>query len=163
MNEGVAKVSVREAFERFSDVSMEEAVLDGSFDERMVTQLESAFVQDKPLILMDYPIEMAALARPKPGNPSIAERFELYAGGLELANGFSELNDSVVQRARFMDANSKRIDAGLPALPLPEPFLHELAQMPPSAGIALGVDRLVMLLADSNTIDDVIAFTPEQL
>jgi lysyl-tRNA synthetase class 2 len=163
MNEGLVTLSVRDAFEKYSDVSMEDAVRDGSFDERMVTHLEPALVQDKPLILMDYPIEMAALARPKPGNPLIAERFELYAGGLELANGFSELNDPVVQLDRFSDANLKRTTAGLPALPIPEPFLQELSNMPPSAGIALGVDRLVMLLADTNTIDDVIAFTPELL
>jgi elongation factor P--(R)-beta-lysine ligase len=163
VDKGVVTISVAEAFKNFCDVGMEDAVRDGSFDERMVTQIEPALVQDKPVILMDYPIEMAALARSKSGNPSVAERFELYAGGLELANGFSELNDPVVQRDRFSSANLKRTGAGLPPLPTPEPFLQELATMPPSAGIALGIDRLVMLFADTNTIDDVIAFTPEQL
>ena len=163
MNDGVITVTVTEAFDRFSDVSMKEAVRDGSFDERMVTQIEPALVLDKPVILMDYPIEMAALARQKPGEPSIAERFELYAGGLELANGFSELNDPAEQRIRFSHANLKRTENGSTPLPIPEPFLRELAMMPPSAGIALGIDRLVMLLADSDSIDDVVAFTPEQL
>ena len=163
LDEGCVRVTVSEAFDRFSDVSMEDAVRDGSFDERMVTQIEPALVLGKPVILTDYPIEMAALARPKSGNPSVAERFELYAGGMELANGFSELNDPAEQRNRFEQANTKRFAAGYAALPLPEPFLQELSMMPPSAGIALGVDRLVMLFADSDTIDDVITFTPERL
>ena len=163
MSDGVIFISVGEAFEKFSDAHMEDAVKDGSFDERMVAQIEPALIQDKPVILMDYPIEMAALARCKSGNPLVAERFELYAGGLELANGFSELNDPVEQRERFSHANLKRAVAGLSPLPLPEPFLQELAMMPPSAGIALGIDRLVMLFAGTNSIDDVLAFTPEQL
>jgi lysyl-tRNA synthetase class 2 len=163
MNDGAISITVAEAFNKFCDIDMSDAVKDGSFDERMVTQIEPALIQDKPILLMDYPIEMAALARPKFDNPSIAERFELYAGGLELANGFSELNDPVEQRNRFALANLKRTEAGFLPLPLPEPFLQELSTMPPSAGIALGIDRLVMLLADTGTIDDVIAFTPEQL
>lgn len=163
LDERYAKITVIEAFDRFSDVSMEDAVRDGTFDELMVMQIEPALVQGKPVLLMDYPIEMAALARPKSGDPSVAERFELYAGGMELANGFSELNDPVEQRDRFVQANEKRIEAGYAALPLPEPFLQEISKMPPSAGIALGIDRLVMLFADTDTIDDVIAFTPEQL
>lgn len=163
LDEGVITVTVAEAFDRFSDIRMEDAVRDGSFDECMVTQIEPALVRNKPVILMDYPIEMAALARQKPGNLFVAERFELYAGGLELANGFSELNDPVEQRNRFSDANLKRREAGLVHLPIPEPFLLELEKMPPSAGIALGIDRLVMLFAGTGSIDEVIAFTPEQL
>jgi lysyl-tRNA synthetase class 2 len=160
---GMHRISVREAFERFSDTSMEAAVRDGSFDEIMVTRIEPALPQDTPIILMDYPAEMAALARLKPGDLTVAERFELYAGGLELANGFSELNDPYEQRARFLEANSRRSQAGHAPLPFPEPFLTELQRMPPSAGIALGVDRLVMLCADAERIDDVVAFTPEEL
>jgi lysyl-tRNA synthetase class 2 len=163
LNEAFTRVTVRDAFNEYTDVTMEDAVGDGSFDEIMVTQIEPALVRDKPVLLMDYPIEMAALARTKPGNPAVAERFELYAGGLELANGFSELNDPVEQRLRFLEANRRRNLTGLPPLPIPEPFLRELASMPPSAGIALGVDRLVMLFAGATRIDDVIAFTPEEL
>jgi lysyl-tRNA synthetase class 2 len=163
LDESFTRVSVRDAFKEFTDVTMEAAVGDGSFDEIMVTQIEPALVRDKPVLLVDYPIEMAALARTKPGDPAVAERFELYAGGLELANGFSELNDPVEQRLRFQEANRRRTMTGLPPLPIPEPFLRELASMPPSAGIALGVDRLVMLFAGATQIDDVIAFTPEEL
>ena len=78
-------------------------------------------------------------------------------------NGFSELTDPEEQRHRFMEANSKRRDNGHKVLPIPEPFLQELSTLPPSAGIALGVDRLVMLFADVYRIDDVLAFTPESL
>lgn len=163
LNEVFARISVRDAFNAYTDVSMVDAVRDGSFDEIMVTRIEPALIQDKPVLLMDYPIELAALARPKPDDPSVAERFELYAGGLELANGFSELNDPVEQRARFQEANQRRLKNGLQALPMPEPFLEELANMPPSAGIALGVDRLVMLFAGAMQIDEVIAFAPEDL
>ena len=163
LNKEFSRVTVRSAFNQYAGAKMEEAVSNGSFDEIMVTHIEPALVRDRPLLLMDYPIEMAALARPKPGDPSVAERFELYAGGLELANGFSELNDPIEQRVRFQMANQNRMKNRLPALPIPEPFLNELAVMPPSAGIALGVDRLVMLLAGVSRIEEVIAFTPEDM
>jgi len=163
LDKAFTRLSVRDAFREYTDVTMEDAVRDGSFDEIMVTRIEPALVRGKPVLLLDYPLEMAALARPKPGDPAVAERFELYAGGMELANGFSELNDPVEQRLRFLEANRRRGRNGLPPLPVPEPFLRELAGMPPSAGIALGVDRLVMLFAAATQIDDVIAFTPEEL
>ncbi|MBL0226461.1 MAG: EF-P lysine aminoacylase GenX [Geobacteraceae bacterium] len=163
MDESFIRLTVRDAFAEYSDRSMDDAVRDGSFDEILVTKIEPSLIREKPVLLVDYPIEMAALARPKPGDRSVAERFELYAGGMELANGFSELNDPIEQRFRFLEANRKRISNGLPPLPIPEPFLKELASMPPSAGIALGVDRLVMLFTGATRIDDVIAFTPEEL
>jgi elongation factor P--(R)-beta-lysine ligase len=157
------RITVREAFLRFGEKSMEAAVADGSFDEIMVSLIEPALPAHMPVILLDYPAEMAALARLKDDDRSVAERFELYLGGLELANAFSELNSSAEQRNRFEEANLKRVQSGAAPLPLPEPFLRELSTMPPSAGIAFGVDRLVMLFADTTEIDDVIAFTPEEL
>ena len=163
LNAKAARITVQEAFNRYSAVGMEAAVLGGSFDEIMVIDIEPALPKDVPVFLLDYPAEMAALARLKPNDLKVAERFELYLGGLELANGFSELNDPAEQRARFVEANSKRVKAGHASLPLPEVFLDELAAMQPSAGIALGIDRLVMLLTGAEKIDDVIAFTPEEL
>jgi len=160
---GIRRITVREAFERFGGTTVEAALRDGTFDEIMVTAIEPGLPQDMPTILMDYPAALAALARLKPGDPTVGERFELYAGGLELANGFSELNDPHEQRARFREANDRRSRAGRPPLPLPEPFLADLGGMPPAAGIALGIDRLVMLCADAERIDDVVAFTPEEL
>lgn len=156
-------ISVREAFSRFAAKTMEQAVSDGSFDEIMVTTIEPSLPPQAPHFLTDYPAEMAALARLKGDDPTVAERFELYLGGLELANGFSELNDPDEQRRRFREANHRRVQAGHAPLPLPEPFLRELAHMPPAAGIALGVDRLVMLFADAGCIDEVLPFTPEEL
>lgn len=156
-------ISMADAFDRFASKNMADSVADGTFEEVLVTRIEPGLPLDRPVILMDYPAEMAALARLKPGDSSVAERFELYLGGLELANGFSELNDPDEQRERFHQANRKRRQLGSDELPLPEPFLQELSGMPPSAGIALGVDRLVMLFADAARIDDVIAFTPEEL
>lgn len=157
------RITVRDAYARYAVKDVAVAVADGTFDELMVTRIEPSLPTHVPVILMDYPAEMAALARLKADDESVAERFELYLGGLELANGFSELNDSREQRQRFLVANERRIEAGLSPLPLPEPFLDELASLPPSAGIALGVDRLVMLFADAPRIDDVISFTPEEL
>ena len=157
------RITVQEAFSSYSTVELEDAVRSGSFDEIMVTDIEPSLPKDSPVFLLDYPSEMAALARLKPNDLKVAERFELYIGGVELANGFSELNDPVEQRERFVDANLKRAKAGHATLPLPEAFLDELAAMQPSAGIALGIDRLVMLLSGVEKIDDVIAFTTEEL
>ena len=103
------------------------------------------------------------MARLKPGDPRVAERFELYIAGLELANAFSELNDPAEQRRRFEAVQREHALSGETAPPSPEPFLADLGRMPEAAGIALGLDRLVMLLADANRIDAVVAFPPEFL
>jgi len=109
-----------------------------------------------PTVLYDYPISMAALARPKPGAPHLAERFELYVCGLELANAFGELTDPIRQRARFeADCAKKRALYGHD-YPIDEDFLAALAIMPESAGIALGFDRLAMLASGAETIEEVL-------
>jgi lysyl-tRNA synthetase class 2 len=112
----------------------------------------------KPTILQDYPARMAALARLKPCDPLWAERFELYIAGLELANAFSELNDPVEQRKRFQEEQNFRAQLGKPVYPIDEELLQALSRMPPSAGIALGVDRLAMLFCDAPAIQEVLAF-----
>jgi len=158
------RISVQDAFLRFGQVDVWDSLRKGLYEEILTSVIEPALAGfDAPVILMDYPVELAALARAKPGNRELAERFELYVGGLELANGFSELNDPLEQRRRFEEANRARNCAGQSVLPLPEPFLDSLAALPASAGIALGVDRLVMLTAGVDTIDQVVAFTPEEL
>lgn len=158
------KISVQEAFLRFSNTCAWDCLEKGIYEEILTELIEPALAQfSAPVILFDYPAEMAALSRLKPGQPELAERFELYLGGLELANGFSELNDTAEQRKRFLVANQLRVKDGRYALPLPERFLDELGVMPPSAGIAMGIDRLVMLAAGAKSIDEVVAFTPEQL
>jgi len=157
-------ISVQEAFLRFAQADALTCVENGDFDELLVSRIEPALEHAAvPVILADYPAQLAALSRIKDDDPRYAERFELYLAGLELANGFSELNDPQEQRLRFEEANLRRCAAGRAALPLPERFLDELSAMPPSAGIALGVDRLVMLTAGADTIDEVVAFRPEEL
>jgi lysyl-tRNA synthetase class 2 len=116
-----------------------------------------------PVLLLDFPAYEASLARTKPEDPRVAERVELFAGGLELANGFSELREPEEQRRRFEETNRRRTAAGQNPLPLPEKFLAFLSDLPPSAGIAMGIDRLVMLLTGASRIDDVIALAPEDL
>jgi lysyl-tRNA synthetase class 2 len=157
------RISVQEAFQQHAHISMTEALNRDLFDEVMVQEIEPKLGIKKPTFLYDYPAERGALARLKKAEPGLAERFEFYMGGLELANGFSELVDSEEQRKRFRAENENRQWAGKPTYLMPEKFLDELDNMPPSAGIALGVDRLVMIFLDAKTIDEVVAFTPEEL
>jgi lysyl-tRNA synthetase class 2 len=127
-------------------------------------ELLTAFVEPKliqPTFLVDYPTAFpgSTLAKGKPDNPSEVDRFEAFAGGIEIANGFAELNDPRVQRERFMEQVRAR-EAGDPeAQPFDEDFLIALEHgMPPTGGMGLGIDRLVMLLTDQHTIRDVILF-----
>jgi elongation factor P--(R)-beta-lysine ligase len=157
------RLSVCDAFRGYSKVPMKEALELGHFDGVMVQEIEPRLGMKKPTFLYDYPAERGTLARLRKDDPSLAERFELYMGGLELANAFSELVDPEEQRERFLLEQANRRSLGKPVYPMPEPFLDELEEMPPSAGIALGVDRLVMVFLNAATIDDVVAFTPEEL
>jgi lysyl-tRNA synthetase class 2 len=157
------RVTVREAFDRFAGLSMEDALKTGRFDEVMVEAIEPRLGIERSTFLMDYPAERGALARLNPGDPTTVERFELYIGGLEIANAFSELTDPAEQRERFMAEEAFRRSTGKRPYPLPEKFLTELQSMPPSAGIALGFDRLVMVFLNARTVDEVVAFTPEEL
>jgi lysyl-tRNA synthetase class 2 len=157
------RLSVADAFEKFSSVTMETAILQDRFDQITAFDIEPNLGYEKPIFLYDYPASAASLARLKPENRSMAERFELYISGMELCNAFSELTDSVEQRKRFEDEQNNRRQSGLQVYPLPEKFLESLQYMPETSGIALGVDRLVMLFADTTRIDDVVAFTPEEL
>jgi elongation factor P--(R)-beta-lysine ligase len=119
---------------------------------------------DRPMILEDWPAPLAALARRKPGEPLTALRFEAYVGGIELANAFGELTDPVEQRARFEHDQSTRRVRGRPVYPIDDKLIAALAEgLPPSAGIALGFDRLVMLATGAAAIDDVLTFTAAEL
>ena len=117
----------------------------------------------KPVFLYDYPARHGALAKLKPQDPMLAERFELYIAGVELCNGFSELTDAAEQRDRFEKEQHLRRSLNKPVYPIPEKFLEALKDMPQAAGNALGIDRLLMLFADAKQIDEVVAFTPEEL
>ncbi len=124
--------------------------------------IEPRLPVDRPVFVYDYPPSQAALARIRPDAPPVAERFELYLGGIELANGFHELADPIEQRRRFERDNRLRVDRGLPAMPLDEYLLAALEQLPDCAGVALGVDRLLMLAAGKDKLDQALAFPFER-
>jgi lysyl-tRNA synthetase class 2 len=157
------RLSVDDAFQRFGGMTARQALDRGCFDEVMGIDVEPQLGLTRPVFLYDYPVACAALARRKPDNPSLVERFELYIAGVELCNAFSELTDPLEQRRRFESENRARQFQGRMAYPSAEPFLQALEDMPSAAGNALGLDRLVMLLADAVSIDEVVAFTPEEL
>ena len=157
------RLTVAGAFAAYASLSLEQALATDHFDELLTSEVEPRLGQERPTFLYDYPAPLAALARRKVDAPGLAERFELYIAGIEVANAFSELTDPVEQRQRFTADEAARRAQGKEPLPLPEKFLAELVNLPPSAGIALGIDRLVMLLTGAATIDDVVAFSPEEL
>ncbi len=112
----------------------------------------------RPTFLIEYPASMASLSRLKPGDPRVAERVELYANGVELANGFSELTDVVEQRQRLVEEQELRRSLGRPVFDLDEAFLAALPRLPPSGGIAVGLDRVLMLLLGVSEIEQVLLF-----
>jgi len=121
--------------------------------------IEPMLGQGRLTFLYDYPASQASLARVRPGNPPLAERFELYLNGMELANGFHELADASEQRTRFERQLHARSLEGRPPVPLDENLLAALANgLPDCSGVALGFDRLVMLASGARTIGEVIAF-----
>lgn len=129
------------------------------FSRILSEKIEPRLGRGRATILCEYPISEAALARPKPGDPRVAERFELYACGVELANAFGELTDPAEQRRRFeADMDEKQRIYG-ERYPIDEDFLAALALMPQASGIALGFDRLVMLATGARRIEDVL-WTP---
>jgi lysyl-tRNA synthetase class 2 len=156
-------ITVADAFDLHAPLSMSEALRTDCFDEIMACHIEPVLGIVKPTFIYDYPLYPGCLAKAKKDDPTLTERFELYIGGLELANAFSELTDAEEQRRRFQAAERERSAMGKPSYPVAERFLTALCSMPEAAGIALGIDRLAMILTDQATIDDVVAFVPEDL
>ncbi|MDE2602948.1 MAG: EF-P lysine aminoacylase GenX [Bradyrhizobium sp.] len=178
------RLTVAAAFERFAGIDLlatisggegDRAALAGSarqcvritdddtwsdiFSKVLVEHVEPKLGQGRLTVLSEYPVPEAALARAKPSDPRVAERFEIYACGVELANGFGELTDATEQRRRFITAmDEKELRYG-ERYPLDEDFLDAVAAMPPSSGVALGFDRLVMLASGAIRIDQVV-WTP---
>ena len=157
------RLTVSDAFAQYAPISVQEAMEQNAFDAMLCNHIEPQLGTKKPVFLYDYPVELGALARCRKENPTVAERFELYIAGLELANGFSELTDAWEQGVRFeRELHYIRIQ-GRAAGKMPEKFLASLPYMPETAGIALGVDRLAMILCNAEAIDQVVTFIPEDL
>jgi lysyl-tRNA synthetase class 2 len=157
------RLSVRDAFRRWAGVRDASSLArkdPDRFFELLVGRIEPKLaLLRRPVFLTDYPITEAALARPSPDDPSVAERFELYAGGVELSNGYGELTDPVEQERRFRAESARRKKERRRTYPLDRKFLAALGEgMPRAGGNALGLDRLVMLALGAKSIQDVIAF-----
>lgn len=129
----------------------------------LATAIEPTLGQEAPTILLDYPASQSALARVAPGPPAVAERFELYVRGIELANGYHELLDPAALVARSERNNAERSAEGRPQLPVDSRLLDAMrAGLPPCAGTALGFDRLVMAATGARTIAEVLAFPTDR-
>jgi lysyl-tRNA synthetase class 2 len=126
------------------------------FSRVLTDRIEPHLGQGRATVLCEYPVAEAALARPSPRDPRIAERFELYACGIELANAFGELTDPVEQRRRFTAEMDEKERVYGERYPIDEELLAALALMPPASGVALGFDRLVMLATGARRIEDVL-------
>lgn len=150
-------IPVREAFRRFAGKSADQcAEEEGLFELVLVDQVEPKLPKDRPCVLIDYPVRFGAFARPKPADPSLVERWEIYLGGIELANTYGELIDPKIQRERFERFSQTRREQHLAEYPEPAAFLEAIDHgFPPCAGSALGFDRLVMLLTDHPDIADI--------
>ena len=132
---------------------------DDWLDLLLTHRIQPVFPDDRINVVFDYPATQCALAKIRPGDPPVAERFELYVGTQELANGYHELTDAAEQRARFVRDNARRRERGLPELPLDENLLVALENgIPECAGVALGIERLLMAMTDADDIRDVLAF-----
>lgn len=131
---------------------------DDWLDLLMTHHLQPCFAADAITVVRDWPATQAALARVRPGTPPVAERFELYLGPLEVANGYHELNDASEQRVRFERDHARRAARGDVLPPVDEALLAALPSMPDCAGVALGVDRLLMALLGTPRIADVLAY-----
>ena len=136
---------------------------DDVFFQVFLDRIEPALAQGPPTFVFDWPLPLAALARPNPDRPKWADRFELYAGGLELANAFGELTDPVEQRLRFLEESELRRARAKTVYPLDEALLAALSVMPPTSGVALGLDRLIMLVTGRTQISDVVAFPDDAI
>jgi lysyl-tRNA synthetase class 2 len=178
-------LTVAAAFERFAGIDVLATVADGKgdrdalaalagarvritdddtwsdiFSKILVEHVEPGLGQGRLTVLFEYPVPEAALARVKASDPRVAERFEIYACGVELANGFGELTDAREQRTRFMQAMDEKARRYGERYPLDEDFLNAVATMPQASGVALGFDRLVMLAAGALRVDQVVWTKP---
>jgi len=163
------RLPVCDAFTRLAGWSRAETLEAAARDEtryfrELVETVEPGLERmDRGVFLVDYPATQASLARIKPGDPALAERFELYVAGVELCNGFGELVDAAEQRERLVRDQAERARRQLPVYPIDERFLDALARVPPSGGNALGLDRLIALSCGTKDISSVMAFSTDEV
>ncbi len=150
------QMTVAEAFEQYANKNVNEVIEIGDFEEVLCFEVEPHLGNEKPLFLIDYPASMAALSRKKKSNPELAERWELYIDGIEIANAYSELTDAVEQRKRFEETAALRKKEGREVYPIDEDFLQSMDEMPECAGIAVGIDRLCMAFCEVIDIENVV-------
>ncbi len=149
-------ISVEEMFAKFANTSTEKALIDNMFEQIMVEKIEPNLPKTFPCILIDYPAECAAFSKFSENNKNIAERWELYIAGIEIANTYSELTDPVEQKKRFAKFAKKRNEMNKVNTGFDPDFLSAIDYgLPVSAGCALGLDRLVMLLCNADNISSV--------
>lgn len=136
---------------------------DDVFFQLWLDRVEPRLGRGRPTFVFDWPAPLGALARRREDDPRLVERFELYANGLELANAFGELTDAAEQRARFIAESATRAQLGKAVYELDEPLLAALPRMRPTSGVALGMDRLIMLVLGASDIRDVVAFADDEV
>lgn len=151
------QLTVADAFEKYAERDVNDVIAKGEFEEVLCFEVEPHLGKDKPLFLIDYPSSMAALSRKKESNPEVAERWELYIDGLEIANAYSELTDPVEQKIRFEESAQLRAKEGREVYPMDNDFLKALDEgMPNCGGIAVGIDRLCMAFCEVDDIENVV-------
>lgn len=160
------RITVEDAFKEFAgrDDALELAKDESEFYKVMLNEVEPKFRDlPYPIFLTEYPAPLAALARKKESDPRVAERFECYIAGIELANAFSELTDAAEQRTRFQEEQQQRAQLGKIPFELDEEFLQLLPHIKKAAGISVGVDRVIMLLENKRNINDVVFWPSQEL
>ena len=156
------ELTVDAAFAAFAGRTPEEAMAAGEFEHDIVAKIEPRLGLERPCVLRNYPLPFGGLARRCPEHPDRAERWELYIGGLEIANAYSELTDPAEQARRFAESADIRRRDGRIVYPMDRNFMEALESgMPPSGGIALGVDRLLMTITGAASIAEVVAVPHE--
>ena len=155
------RITVRDAFMAAAGWDPVAELQPARFDMDLVTRVVPSFALNRPTVLLDYPAAMASLARLKLDNPGVAERAEVFIGGLELANAYSELTDAQEQRKRFQEEAEKIVKDKRRKAAMPDKFLEAMVHLPACGGIALGMDRLVMLFCNADSVAEVMAFTED--
>ncbi len=155
------RVTVKDAYIRAAEWDPVTYYEPSRFDVDFIAKVLPSFSPSRPTVLLDYPAAAASLARLKSENRLVAERAEVFMGGLELANAYSELTDAHEQALRFREALDEIQQEHGKEMPVPHSFLEAMRRLPDCGGIALGIDRLVMLFCDAPSIDDVMAFTSD--